>query len=283
MQVATTTQPTEVVTPPQAESSIMSVDSDRFAKIAAREAKFVKERETFKSEQQKLYEEKQALASVKTQLDEFEALRSKDPIAALKKLGFSETDVFNFISSKEEPTIEQIATQRAEELMKQEFEKRDKVQAEKEAAASKEREDRAINGFKETISSSIKKDAEKYEYCAYEGAEAEGIIYETVLEIIKEEPDILPHKAMQEAIELTEKYYEEKDLEMAKLKKRQPKVEAPVVEEKKVVRTRTPDKVSAPTLTAKATATAASTIPKGETSSQKRARLENWLRNGKPS
>lgn len=288
MNIVTESPTTEAAPTAEAPTpSILQVDSDRFAKLAAREAKFVKEREQFKSEQQKLYELKNQLTPVKEQYDKFIALKDKDPVAALKDIGFSETDIFNFMAAKEEPTPEEKAIRAAEAAAEAKIKAHEDRLAAEKARELKERDDRAIGGFKEGIGNAIKKDAEKYEFCAFKGDEAEGIVYETVLEIMKEDKEIPPHKAMQEALELTEKYYREEDEEMGKkLKSRQPKVEsAPVVEDKNPKRVRTPEAPKAPmkpvaTLTNRATPTVASTVPKTETAQQKRARLENWLRSG---
>lgn len=273
--------PVETATP-----AIMAVDSDRFAKLAAREAKFVKEREQFKSEQQQLYDLKNQLLPVKQQYDKFKALKEKDPVAALREVGFTEADIFNFMAEKPEVTAEQKAIEAAEAAANAKIKAFEDAQAKKASEEMKARDSRAIDGFKQTISKSIEKDAEKYEFCAFEGPEAEGIIYETVLEIMKIDKDVAPHKAMQEAMELTEKYYREKDEEMGKkLKSRQPK--EPVVAETKEPskRVRTPDTRNSPmkpiaTLTQKAAPTVTSTTPaKTETREQKRERLENVLRN----
>lgn len=268
------------------ESPIIPVDSDRFAKIASREAKLVKERELFKSEQQKLYEDKAKTQKIIEEYNKFQEMKLKDPIAALKEAGFSETDIFNYMASaeKKEPTAQEIAETAAQAEIKK---LRDEM-AEREAKDLKDRDDRNVKAFQSEISKAIVKDAEKYEYCAFEGPEAEATIFQTVLEIIKSEPDISPFKAMQEAMELAENYYENRDKEMSKLKKRQPPVpvdaKPPVQTTKAPQRTRTVQapvaEKKAPTLTPKATATIASTIKKQESASEKRARLESWLRTG---
>lgn len=253
------------------------LESDRFAKLAAREARLQKEREMFKSEQQKVYDEKKKLEDVHKKLSEFNELKAKDPVAALKNLGFSEEDIFNFLAQKEtkEPTAQELAAQAAMD----EVQKFKNELAEKEKAAATERDAKNIQAFKDQIGETISKEAEKFEYCNYYGPVAQEIVFETVLEIIKEEPEIPPHQAMKEAIEAVEKFYEEEDKAMSALKKRKPPVvETPQVEEKKPLQKQT--RPVAPTLNNKATATVASSAPKKETPQQKRERLELWLKTG---
>lgn len=272
--------------PPVVEDPKDTLDSDRFAKIAQREAKLQKDRETFKSEQQKLYEEKNQLKSVQEKIQAFEKLRAENPIEAMKTLGFSEEDVFNYMASKPELTPEQKAELAGRQAAQKEIDDFKKLNAETEKKAAQERDDKAINAFKGEIGKSFKDKPDQYEYCNFNGPIAEELVYETVLEIMKEEKDILPHKALQEALDLVESYYEDEDKEMQAIKKRKKILgveEKPVVEEPVKVNSKAAAKVAAkpvPTLTNKANVTAAGTQTKGESPSQKRERLENWLRTG---
>lgn len=258
------------------------IDSDRFAKIAAREAKFVKDREAFKLEQQTIAQEKEKLRSVKEQIDQFEQMKTKDPVAALKAIGFKEEDIFNFLAAKEEPTTEEKAALAAQTEIKK-F--RDEQLAEVKKL-EQERSDRALKAYKDQIPKMISSEAEKYEYCNYNGPIAEEIIYETILNFMKDDQTLTPHDAMKEAIEAVEKMYEDEDVAMSKLKKRQPKEAvapaAPEVPLKAQVNPRSSSPNRATSLTNKIAPTTASTAKKSESPSEKRARLESWLRNGKP-
>lgn len=284
--VSATSAPTEAV----ADTNVphgTTLDSDRFAHLAAKEAQLVKQREQYKSEQQKLYEEKQKLKSVKDQIDKFQALQKQDPVAALKEIGFKEEDILNFLADKqpEEQTPEQkIALAAQAEVQKL----RDEMKA-KEDADLKARDDRAINGYKNEIGKTITKEADKFKFLNHYGPIAEDLVYETILEITRTEENINPHEIMKEALELVENHY--MDDYQAKVKFMTPKqieeaVQAPLPPQ----RTRTiqapvnpvdkPVHKPAPTLTSRATATIAGSIPKPETKAQKRDRLESILRGG---
>jgi len=257
------------------------LDSDRFAKLAAREEKLQRAAQEYKSEQQKLYEEKEKLKSVQSQISEFEKLRETDPVAALKVLGFTDAQIANALipEPKEAPTPEEIARKAAQEQL----EAYKKEQQEIAAKAEAEKNTRLIGEFKQQIGKFVEKDAEKYEFCNHYGPVAQEAIYETVLEFIKQDPNLTPIDAMREAVEALEAYYESEDEALMNLRKRQAKITktaAPAPEPAKPVqRSRTPQAAKpVPTLTNKATATVASTAPVKESREQKRARLEAMLR-----
>ena len=87
--------------PPEAQKP---VESDRFAVLASKEAKLQKEREAVKAEKLAVDTLKAELSKYKGEIDEFETLKKTDKIAALKKIGFTEEDILNFVAGKEEPT-----------------------------------------------------------------------------------------------------------------------------------------------------------------------------------
>lgn len=255
----------------------INLESDRFAKLAAREAALVKQREVDKLEKAEFEKQKEALKKVQTDISEFEELKKTDKIAALKKIGFTEEDIFNFMAGKEEPkelTAQEIAEKAASEATQK---LRDEMKTDAEKALN-ERNDKAIKAYKAEITNQIAKETEKYELCSHNGAMAEEIIYETILGFMSDDRDLSPLDAMKEAIEAVEQMYESEYQNMSKLKKLQPKVvEIPPepVKPKPMLNHK-----PMPTLNNKATATVASTIPKTtETKSQKRERLENALRN----
>lgn len=274
-----TPAPVEVVAPAAPVTEVAptkEVDSDRFARLAAKEARLVKEREGFKTEQQRLLDERKGLEEVQAKIKHFEELKKTDPVQALKDIGFTEDDMFNFLSGKvkEELTPEQKAEAAAQAAIK-------KFEDAQEAKAKKEQEDaydQSIKSFKGEIKSAIAKETETYEFLNYQGALGEELVYETILEIYKIDKEILPHEAMKEALELAESFYEEEAKKMMMLKKLAPKVEATPA---KVEEPKAPVKPSiAPSLTNKVTTTIASTVPRPETRAEKRARLEEQLRAG---
>lgn len=254
------------------------IDSDRFAKLAARETQIQKDREAFKSEQQKVYEEKEKLKAIQKQITDFEEMRSKDPLAALKHLGFTDTDIFNALSTdKPAPTPEELARAATQDEIKKFQQAQEQVAAKVQA----EKDTKAISEYKDQIGKFIEKEAEKLEYCKHYGPVAEDLIYETVLQFIKEDPALTPFAALKEAAEAVESLYEEEDVSLMGLKKRQAKIPkapepAPAVKPHRGA----PQSKPLPTITNKASATVASAAPKSESREQKRTRLENLLRNG---
>lgn len=279
---------TEVTTDKPAEAVAGTVlDSDRFAKLAAKEASLQKDRENFKTEQQKVYEREGKLRAIEKQILDFEEMRSKDPIQALKILGFTDTDVFNALAGNEKPaaTPEEIARLATQDELK----KYEQAQLQAQAKVQAERDTKAIAGYKDAIGKVIEKQADKYEYCNFYGPVAQDLVYETVLQIMEDEQKAgsaitTPMDAMREAIELVEGFYEEDDKSRMSLKKRQPKVEAtapaPTPPPQRTRSVSTPAAKPVPTLTNKTTATVSSQANGRETSSQKRTRLENMLRGG---
>lgn len=279
-----TGQPVPVITPPTetpATPTEKPVESDRFAQLSAKEAKLQKEREAVKAELAAINAEKEKLKPVQAQLQQFEELKKTDKLAALKLMGFSEEDIFNFISNQEEPkppTMEEIAAAAA----KKEREEWEKAQIEREQKAIQERDEKNIKAFKDGIGESIKKDAEKYEYMNFYGETAQELVYETILGFMKDDPALTPMDAMKEAMEAVEAHYEEEFTKLMALKKIQSKIKPPVVEDQKVEPTKK-RVVQAPTEpVAPKPAARPETTPKPptrETPSQKKERLAEKLRN----
>lgn len=279
------TLPTQT-TPPQAQSNPSTQEaqpapSDRFAQLSAKEIKLQKEREQVKAELAAINADKTKLAEYKKTIDEFEELKKTDKIAALKKIGFTEEDIFNFMAGKEDPkppTPEEIAAKAAEEATQK---LRDEMKAESEKLA-KERDERNIKAFKDGIGETITKEADKYEYLNHYGPIAQEIVYETILGYMKEDPELTPLDAMKEALEAVENYYEEEFTSMMNLKKIQAKIkpQAPVAETKvePARKTVVQSKPEAPKPPPRPSPTPQAT-PIKETPQQKRERLENALRN----
>lgn len=217
------------------------LDSTRFAQLAKKEAALVRERElykkerdAFKAEQAEVEKYRKAWEMVK----EIEAQQKTDPIAALKRAGFSETDLMNFLAQTEDTSTPE---EKVVKLAKKEIDNFKTEQAQeaerraKEAADAQQVEnDKAIAKFKLDIGSEIKKDLEKFEYCNYYGKQAEELIFETISAVLNDDKEMI---SIDEAAKLVEDYYEEQDKAMNTLKKRgfKPPVVSEVVE--KVVNT----------------------------------------------
>jgi hypothetical protein len=259
----------------ETKESPKELDSARFARLAKHEAKLQAERQAFKDERTKFDGEKEQLRSVQSQIQEFERLKKEDPIKAIKFLGFTDTDVVNFMS-QEEKTPEQKAQEYVDAKLK---ERDEKEKTEREAAnkqqteAQKQVEAQAIQEFKGSIGTVVESDKDKYEYCSFHGAAANELIFETVLECLKEDmktnPKATPISA-QEAADMVEKYYEDQDKAMSTLKKRGVKKETSaneelvstgLVGEKPTVGRPMPQKTTIPKTLAKTTASTAASVP----------------------
>lgn len=265
---------------PVAAPVVENPNSKAFSHLARKEAELQRERVTFNAEKTKLEE-------ANKQYQEYLATKAKDPIAALKLLGFSETDVFNYMAAQQpvEKTPEEKAIEAATSAADARIKSFEDAQAKRESDQKKEADDQLINSYKSSVAQVVEQDKDKYEYCAYYGDAAQELIYETVLAVVKNSNGAdVPTPA--EAAQMVEEYYEEKDKSMMTLKKRQPK--APEAEAPKAdpARSRTvvekPKDETAPkpsrTITRNATVTAASARSFNETKDQKRERLISKLR-----
>ncbi len=265
------------------------LDSDAAAIMARKEAKFVRERNEWnkkrETEQAEIEDLKKKLKDPYDKIQAFEAKRKENPIEALKEIGFSETEIFNFLSSQEkkEPTTDEIARTAAQE----ELAKFKEEQAKLTSDAQKSRDETVISKFKSSIKESISAGKDKYEYLAFNGPLAEELVYDTVNEILKDTGELIDLK---EALELVENYYEEQDKAMAQIKKRQVSSQSPgqapsdVKKEPERTRTITPPPQPNPpakTLTNKLSPSSSSMVKRQETSEQKKARLIDALKRGK--
>jgi len=212
------------------------LQSTRLAILAKKESAIQKERESFKKEREDWLKEKAEVDGIRKRANDFEETRKKDPIAALKQLGFSDTEIINAINGQEkaEPNAEEIAKRvAAEETQKI----RDEIAKEKQEL-EKSTNERMIGNLKADISLNIKKQAEKYEFCAFEGKAAEDQAYSFIVQALKADPNDLI--SVDEALEMTETLYEERAKALQKLKKLQPQTPLPVEEPAPVGRSRAP-------------------------------------------
>jgi hypothetical protein len=260
-----------------------NINSKAFSHLAKKEAELQRQR-------QEINAEKAKIDGINKQYNEFLRQKKEDPIAALKTLGFSEADVFNYMAAQQpvEQTPEEKAVAAASAAAELKIKAFEEAQAKKELEQQKAADNTLIRGYRNDVAKVIQSDPNKFEYCAYHGPVASDLIYETVLAVVKNSggkdvPD--PH----EAAEMVEEYYEQQDQAMMTLKKRQPKLPASTPPPaKEPERTRTlvekpkyePPK-PARTLTKNATVTAASAKSvSNETRDQKRERLMQRLRDG---
>ena len=275
--------PKQEVAKPEAPSEL---DSTRFARLAKQEAELVKQKREIAAEKEKL-------KPIWEKIQSFEEKKKTNPIEAIKELGFSETDIFNFMAAQEHKDLtpeEKVAAaaKAASEQAIKEFKDEQKSAQEK---IEQERNDKLIAKFKSEMTKAVESNKEKYEYCAYFGAEAQELAYEYVKQVVADSngTDI---PTAEEAMQAVEEHYEEQDKAMSVLKKRKP-VEAPAAEaakeETRIKTVTTPPGSTPPkpavqrsrTLSNDATATtaAAALHKRNETRSEKKDRLANMLRN----
>lgn len=274
---------------------VKDLDSSRFAAQAKKEADFVKRQQAFKAEQEKFIQERTQVQEILKRRDQFEDTRKKDPVEALKLIGFNETEIFNFLAAhdKPAPTPEERAEQIATKTVEQRLAERDKQQADLQARANKERDDHLIGEYKSGLAQLVESNKEKFPLCNYFGASAVAQAMETVFQVAKDSKgEDIP--TIEEAMEGMEEYYrnEFEGLQSAMTPKE--KAEAKADESKKVPeRSRT---VSTPaghtpvapaiqktrTLSNSARPTTASLEKRSnETREQKKERLMDALRRGK--
>jgi hypothetical protein len=283
----TTPAPTEA--PPAAaapaqptETKADDIQSSRFAIHAKKEAQLVKDREALKKEREEWLAQKKQADDILAKGKLFDETFAKDPVEALKLLGYSEAQIYNIIAEGANPK-EKTPEEIAREAARLEIEENEKKRKDSEAQAQRERDEKVIAKLKTDITDTLKKKADKYEYCAFEGPDAEAQVFEIIAQNLEINKELL---SIDEAFDILEEYYEKRDQEMSKLKKRQPKPQPePTPDDEPApaaAKSATP-KTAAKTLTNQVTATVASTIPaKRETRSQLKDRLAKRLAEGVP-
>lgn len=267
-----------------------ALNSTPFNHLAKKEAEFVRRRQEFKKEQESVAAEKLKLKEYGDQINRYNEMFKTDKLGALKMLGYSETDIVNFLADKPEPTPEERAAQAASEAAQAKIKEFEDNQAKRQTEELAKRDQSLIQGYKNDLANVVKTDPAKFEYCAHYGPVAEDLMYETTLAVLKESngKDVL---TPQEVAEMVENYYEEQDKLMSSFKKRLPAAPAQTTETPAPERTRTvtPGDPTAPqpkpaitksrTLHSGATSTIASTrLKMNETRDEKRERLMNKLR-----
>jgi hypothetical protein len=290
--VETSTQAPAPTTPPVTNTEIPQPDAARFAAIARKEAELVKRQQDFKREMEAHNAEKEKVRTVLTKAQEFEALRAKDPVAALKGLGFSETEIFNFMAAQPErkdPTPEERAAQIAREEAEKLIKARDEAAAKTAKEAAEARDKALISDLKTETGKYIETNAEALPYCAYFGPIAIEQAYENIKANLDPKIGDGTLLTVKEALELAEQHYKEQDEDMS-TKVRKPKpTEAAPEQAAGPTRTRTvtqgdPSYKPTETITRNRTisnntgVTSAASIPRKETHDQKKARLAEMIR-----
>lgn len=251
-------------------SEPVSLESTRFAQFAKKEAQLVKEREAMKLERAK-YDE------VNKKVQAFEDKRKTDPVAALRDVGFSETEIFNFLAAETDAkekasNPEEIARRVAQEELK----KRDDEQSKNAQTAQEKKNAEIIDTYKKSITDVIKNGADKFKANTHFGPVAEEMAFLVAEEAVKAGDDA---PSAQEAAEIVEEYYkmQYEDLKTLFEPKVQAKVEAPVAQDKTKTLAPMLQHNKPKTITNQVVATTASTIQKKESRSEKRERLMRQL------
>jgi hypothetical protein len=242
------------------------IDSARFARLAKREAELQAIREQVKKDQQQAQD-------VLRKAKEFDEMKKSDPVSALKAIGFTETDIINFLSDGQE--VEQTPEQKAAAAAQAEIKKFEEKQAQKAKEEQTRQDQQLITNLRKRIGQTITSDADNLEFCSFMGAEAETLVYELMATDLRERRKTDANATLMpiaDAAKEVESYLEGYYKGMAnKVKKLNPQEATPPA-------AAAPPPASSRTISNRATATAASTIPKAETMSEKRQRLINMIK-----
>ncbi len=288
--------PTETVDVTPAAEAPSELDSARFARIAKQEAKLQSERAAYKADVEAHNIEKEKLRKVQALVAEFESTKIKDPIKAIKSLGFTDQQIIQWFESNE-LSPEEKAVKAAEDKI-QEYENKRKQEQETIEKAKVEAEENSkketLSKTKASVSKEIADNKDTYEYCSYHGSVAQELILETIEEAYNLDRQTNPEAqrmSAKEAIELVEDYYEKEDKIMSEaIKKRSlsaldnpPATQIPVGDKPTMGRaaptqlSRSQANAVAPAKglakTVSTTAATIPTIPVKETVDQKKARI----------
>lgn len=203
------------------ENNTSKLDSTRWAHLTKKEAALVKDRELLKKEKEAFQLEKERVEGIDKRAKEFEELKTKDKIAAMKLAGFTEEDIINFISAPQDTTSPE---EKAAKIVKSELDKYREEQKLKEEEFNKQQQklkeeehNKVLTKFKSDIASYVNNDKNSYEYCNFYGEPALELIYDTVAKVLQDDQEVI---SIKEASDLVESFYEEQDKAMNSLKKR---------------------------------------------------------------
>lgn len=254
--------------------------ADPQAGMAKREEKLVTDQLALKAERESVAKLKAEIEAKLAPFEKFQIERAKDPVQAMKSLGFSEEDIFNFLaaSEKKDPTPEERAAAAAQAVI-------DKARAEDRAAALKaqgEANNRIIARFQERIGAFVNDsaNAEAFEHCQAKGKIAEAQIYENVARVLLDTGELITVK---EAAQMAEDFYkfEHEEIETRRAARRKPADTAPVEPEPKDPNAQSKT-VTAPlapkVVTNAARPTIAAAVEKPESRAEKKARIIEAIR-----
>lgn len=271
--------------------------STQFTALARREAKLVQDRERIKKEQEEFAPVKTKAEQLAQRLERFEQLKDTDAIGALEALGYSETQIFNILSTQAEKekanetlTPEEKATRAAQKVIddhKAEIARENETKVAQSNAA-------AINRLKGNITSHLETNKDLLPYCEFNGALAEDLVFSTIAQVLRDTTEYDAENritkpgeliSVDEAYQMVEGFYKEEDEAMTKkikvrggTKQEEPLEPTTKTKEeplKPQVNPGMPGKTLAGTKVNTTT-----TIPRRETSEQKRDRLISKLRAG---
>jgi len=277
-EIKATSSPTE--TPAKTEPPTDQLQSSRLAIFAKKEAQLQKEREALKAEREAWIKEKTEADNFIKRSKEFDEIAKNDKVKALRMIGWSDEDIINIMAEAQNTPKDPVAE--ARKVAAEEAQKLREELAQEKQKLEQERNTQLITRLKSDIGETITANAEQFEICAFRGAEAEAQAYEIILENLKTNNELL---SVEEALELTEEFYEQEAKALQTLKKLQAKqaIEQQATEPaaKQAAKPTTAQPQPKPkTLTNSATATTASIINRRETPSEKKDRLIKALMQG---
>lgn len=299
--------PNEPSTPAQAPTQAAD---PRLQSLLKKETEIVRQREVFNRQKQEWEEKSKRADEILGRGKQFEDMLKTDPVAALKLIGYSETQIFNVMAqaneAPKEKTAEEIARETTEKMLKERDENDQKTRSEQTAQAN---ERAVVNGIKSLITKP--ENLEKFELCSLSGSHAEDQIKQTLYQFVAEDQkdaqsrgikyEITEEQAgklLEEAAEAVEGLYRENIKEVSSTKAftammkemgwSKAEIQAALAEAEAPVTTTVitpPPNSQAPlrpkTITNRVAATTqAMTTNRPETERQKRDRLETILKTG---
>jgi cell division septation protein DedD len=251
--------------------------SAKFAALARKEKQALVKLEAAKTREQALIAREQALQAREAKLQEFENIKSTNPLRALEMTGVSYQDLTQTVLNNGELTPEmQINNLRKEvETFKEQQERLAKEQAEAAAKRASQDEQEILATFKSEIDTFIKGQGSKFELI--QSFNQTGLVYDTIDAQFQRTGRIL---SISEASEMVEKYLEseiEKALEIPKFRAKATPPPPPVEARKPVTSPWGPKPVTR-TLTNSATNAATSSKPASLTDRERLERARARLR-----
>lgn len=283
---------------PAAAPQVPTTPTDpRVQALLKKEADLVRRQELFAKERQGYDERIKNADGILAKGKKFEETLAKDPVEALRLIGFTETQIFNVMAAAQaEPkakTPDEIAREETQRILKERDEADAKVRSEENAKANEAAIFSGISRVK-----AVPENAKKYTMLIRNGNMADQIVAETLKEFAKQvDPKDIDQagaeKLLSEACDAVESWYRDQFksmvsnddvvemlVEMGFTKKQ---AEAAAAAAGAPAAAAPAPAAKAPTIArAAATATAVQTGAK-ETYAQKRARLEESLRTGDKS